>query len=224
VGGIGAPHAGLAKGADTLSIEGDVPRVFASSRARTLLARVNFACQPRGMGEHPSGPVPDDAAATHWLGGISARLMLPASATSDRFAVIEHRLRPRELVAPLHRHSREDEYTIVTEGTVGFLLGDQVATAGVGALVRKPRNQWHTFFNAGDTEAKVLEVISPAGFERYFDELVAFFPLDGEPDLEGMVEANTRYGIDMDFDSLPDIVRRFDLADPAELEAPEPPG
>jgi quercetin dioxygenase-like cupin family protein len=175
------------------------------------------------MGERSSGPVPDDADATHWLGGISARLVLPASVTSDRFAVIEHRLGPRELVAPLHRHSREDEYTIVTEGTVGFLFGEQVATAGVGALVRKPRNQWHTFFNAGDTEAKVLEVITPAGFERYFDELVAYFPVEGEPDLDGMVRANQKYGIEMDFDSLPEIIGRFGLADPAELGAPQSP-
>jgi quercetin dioxygenase-like cupin family protein len=174
--------------------------------------------------EHSSGLVPDDEAATHWLGGISARLMLPASATGGRFSVIEHRLRPRELVAPRHRHSREDEYTIVTEGTVGFLLGDEHVTAGAGGLVRKPRHQWHTFFNAGDTEARVLEVISPAGFERYFDELIAHFPLDGAPDLDGMVSANRRYGIEMDFDSLPDIVRRFALAEPAELEDRHAPG
>jgi quercetin dioxygenase-like cupin family protein len=150
--------------------------------------------------------------------------MLSASATGSRFSVIEHRLRPRELVAPMHRHSREDEYTIVTQGTVGFLLGGGHVTAAPGGLVRKPRHQWHTFFNAGDTEARVLEVISPAGFEGYFDELVAYFPIDGEPDLDGMVTANLRYGIEMDFDSLPDIVRRFDLVQPAELEDPQRPG
>jgi hypothetical protein len=70
----------------------------------------------------------------------------------------------------------------------------------------------------------VLEVITPAGFECYFDELVAYFPVDGEPDLDGMVRANQKYGIEMDFDSLPGIIGRFGLADPAELRTPQSPG
>ena len=58
---------------------------------------------------------------------------------------------PRALGAPLHRHSREDEYSYVLEGRVGALLGDEVAEGGPGDLIFKPRNQWHTFWNAGDT-------------------------------------------------------------------------
>ena len=52
------------------------------------------------------------------------------------------------------------------EGRVGALLGDEVAEGGPGDLIFKPRNQWHTFWNAGDTPARMLEIISPAGFER----------------------------------------------------------
>ena len=36
----------------------------------------------------------------------------------------------------------------------------------------KPRGQWHTFWNAGDDPCRILEIISPAGFERFFEELV----------------------------------------------------
>ena len=79
---------------------------------------------------------------------------------------------PRALAAPLHRHTREDEYSYVLEGRVGALLGDEVLVAGPGDLIFKPRNQWHTFWNAGDEPARILEIISPAGFERFFDELV----------------------------------------------------
>jgi uncharacterized RmlC-like cupin family protein len=51
------------------------------------------------------------------------------------------------------------------------LLGDDVVEAGPGDLVYKPRGQWHTFWNAGDEPARILEIISPAGFERFFAEL-----------------------------------------------------
>lgn len=167
-----------------------------------------------------SGMVGPDDGELHWLGGISARTVLPSSATEGRFSVVEHRLRARELAAPMHRHTREDEFSIVTDGEVGFVLGDDVVTAGPGAFVRKPRDQWHTFFNAGDTEARLLEVISPAGFEEYFLELAAFFPADGPPDLNGVQGATDRYGLEMDVASLPGLVERFGLARPPEKDAP----
>jgi mannose-6-phosphate isomerase-like protein (cupin superfamily) len=153
----------------------------------------------------------------HELGGITARTLLPGSATGGRFSVVEHRLQRRELAAPMHLHHREDEYSIVTHGRVGFVLGDEVSEAGPGDFVRKPRDQWHTFFNPGDEEARLLEVISPAGFEDYFTELAAFFPADAPPDLDGMIDATGRYGLEMDFESLDRLVRRFDLAPPPEM-------
>lgn len=165
-----------------------------------------------------SGVVGPDEGDLHWLGGISARTMLTAGAHGGRFSVVEHRLRARELAAPLHRHSREDELSVVTDGEVGFLLGPELVTAGPGSRVRKPRDQWHTFFNAGDDEARLLEIISPAGFETYFEELAGFFPADAPPDLDGMAEATARYGLEMDFTSMPDLVERFGLARPPELD------
>jgi len=42
-----------------------------------------------------------------------------------------------------------------------------------GDMIFKPREQWQTFWNASDTPARVLEIISPAGFENYFRELGA---------------------------------------------------
>ena len=80
------------------------------------------------------------------------------------------------LAAPLHRHNREDEYSFVLEGRMGALLGDDVVYAEPGDLVYKPRGQWHTFWNAGDKPARILEIISPAGFEQFFDELSAIVP------------------------------------------------
>jgi uncharacterized cupin superfamily protein len=70
----------------------------------------------------------------------------------------------------VHRHHDEDEYSFVLEGTLGALLGDQVVFAEAGDLAFKPRGQWHAFWNAGDTPCRILEIISPGGFEHYFAE------------------------------------------------------
>src|SRR3954453_13729301 len=126
------------------------------------------------MHTHPAPKVvgPHDGKAGS-LGSIGVRLMIDTEETHlGGFPLVEHPMPPRALAAPLHRHAREDEYSYVLEGSMGALLGDEVLIAGPGDLVFKPRNQWHTFWNAGDEPARILEIISPAGFERYFDELV----------------------------------------------------
>ena len=108
-----------------------------------------------------------------------------------------------------------DEYSFVLEGRMGALLGDEVVEAGPGDLVFKPRNQWHTFWNAGDEPARILEIISPAGFERFFEELVDMGGVaNAEP--EALVELNARYGFEMDPDSVPGLVERFGLVFPGE--------
>ena len=78
---------------------------------------------------------------------------------------------PRALAAPLHKHSREDEYSFVLEGRMGALLGDDVVYAEVGDLAFKPRGSGTPFWNAGDEPCRILEIISPGGFEHFFDEL-----------------------------------------------------
>ena len=91
--------------------------------------------------------------------------MLAGAQTGERFSLVEHPMPARALAAPLHRHTREDEYSYVLEGRVGALLGDEVIFGSPGDLIFKPRNQWHTFWNAGDDPARILEIISPAGFD-----------------------------------------------------------
>jgi hypothetical protein len=76
--------------------------------------------------------------------------------------------------------------------------------------VFKPRNQWHTFWNAGDEPCRILEIISPAGFEQYFRELVDMGGVTGA-DEESLVRLNDRYGFEMRPESIPELVQRFGL-------------
>ena len=142
------------------------------------------------------------------LGSIGVRFMIYGEESSGGFSLVEHPMQPRKLAAPLHRHTREDEYSFVLEGRMGALLGDDVVYAEVGDLVFKPRNQWHTFWNAGDEPARILEIISPAGFERFFDELSSQ-PGDGPPDPGELASLAAQYGAELDFESLPGLSERF---------------
>jgi mannose-6-phosphate isomerase-like protein (cupin superfamily) len=139
------------------------------------------------------------------LGGCSVRFLVWGAESGGGFSLVEHPIPPRHLAAPMHRHSREDEYSYVLEGTLVAALGDDIVHARAGDLVFKPRGQWHTFWNAGDGPCRILEIISPAGFEHYFDEL----PAD-----DGSADWKQRYGTETDPTRTERIVMQFGLVFP----------
>jgi mannose-6-phosphate isomerase-like protein (cupin superfamily) len=144
------------------------------------------------------------------LGSIGVRFMIDGFEAGGCFSLVEHPMSARALAAPLHLHTREDEYSLVLEGRMGALLGDDVVEAGPGELVFKPRNQWHTFWNAGDEPCRILEIISPAGFERFFHELVDMGGV-AEADPEAFAELRARYDIEMQPETVPELLERFRL-------------
>jgi mannose-6-phosphate isomerase-like protein (cupin superfamily) len=150
-----------------------------------------------------------------FLGSIGVRLMIEGAESGGGFSLVEHPMSARALAAPLHRHSREDEYSYVIEGRVGALLGDEVTVGAPGDLIFKPRGQWHTFWNAGEEPARLLEIISPAGFEQYFVELVE---LGGSTRAEprDLAALAARYGLETNPQSIPELVQRFELTFPGE--------
>lgn len=150
-----------------------------------------------------------------FLGSIGVRFMIDGAEAAERFSLVEHPMSARALAAPMHRHHNEDEYSFVVEGRMGALLGHEHLEAGPGDLVFKPRGQWHTFWNAGEEPCRILEIISPAGFERFFAELVELGGV-GQADPELMGELCRRYALEMDPDSVPALVERFGVRFPAE--------
>ena len=145
-----------------------------------------------------------------FLGSIGVRFMIDGPEAGERFSLVEHAMSPRALAAPLHLHTREDEYSYVLEGRMGALLGDEVVEAGPGDLVFKPRNQWHTFWNAGDEPCRILEIISPAGFEHFFRELSDMGgAINADPD--ELTALGERYGHYFKVESVPELLERFGL-------------
>jgi mannose-6-phosphate isomerase-like protein (cupin superfamily) len=176
-----------------------------SMTSPTQLRRFDASQGPRLLG-------PDAGKAVD-LGSVGVRFMAWTEETGGGFSLVEHPIPPRTLVAPLHRHSREDEYSFVVEGRMGALLGDDVIYAEVGDLAFKPRGQWHTFWNPDDAPCRILEIISPGGFEHYFEELAEIMS-PSAPDLEKVAELGARYGLEFDPESVPRLCEEHGLDHP----------
>lgn len=152
-----------------------------------------------GPGDGDTGP---------GLGGVRDRFMIDGAETGGRFALVQHLFSPRALAAPMHRHDAEDEYTYVLTGQIGAVLGDEEVLGGPGDLIFKPRGQWHTFWNAGDEPASVLEIISPAGLEQLFRSFAA---MTGEPDPQTLAAMAAEFRCSLDFEATMPIVERHGL-------------
>ena len=141
---------------------------------------------------------------------LGVRFMIDGPVTDGSFSLVEHPLPARALGAPVHTHRNEDEYSFVLEGRIGVQLGDEVLEAGPGDLVFKPRGIAHAFWNAGDEDARLLEIISPAGFENYFREMAPLL-CAAERDQEAIGEVVARYELDIDFYTIPILAEKHGL-------------
>jgi mannose-6-phosphate isomerase-like protein (cupin superfamily) len=145
------------------------------------------------------------------LPGLKNRYLIDSADTDGRFALIEHRIPPRTLAAPVHTHEREDEYSYVLSGRMGAQIGDEVVDAGPGELVVKPRGIPHAFWNAGDEETVLLELISPGQFGEYFADIAPHLNGEGPPDTEALAAIQQRYALTMDFESIGGLVAEHGL-------------
>jgi quercetin dioxygenase-like cupin family protein len=143
--------------------------------------------------------------------GLGTRYIVHGDQTGGRFALLEHTIPPHTLAGPIHTHADEDEFSYVLAGRMGALVGGAEIDAGPGEVVAKPRGVPHAFWNAGDEEVRSLELVSPAGFERYFTELAPLLNVDGPPDFGALAELQARYRLTMDFDSIGMLCERFGL-------------
>ena len=148
------------------------------------------------------------------LPGLGNRFLIRPEDTDGRFALIEHTIPPKGLAAPTHTHEREDEYSFVLSGRMGAEIGGEAITAGPGELVVKPRGIPHSFWNPGDKEARLLELISPGGFANYFREVAPLLSTEGPPDFERIGQVQASYSLTIDIESIGPLTERYGLAPP----------
>ena len=145
--------------------------------------------------------------------GLTATTRL-SSAETGSISIVEHVFSPGCLVPP-HTHTLEDEISYVVVGDIGFRSNGTEVTLAAGGYIVKPRGELHSMWNAGSTPARMIEIISPAGFEKYFVELAAAVAAAGRvPDPATMGAIAGRFGLSFDLSEVPDLVARYGLIAP----------
>lgn len=144
------------------------------------------------------------------LGGLGVVFKLMSESTGRAFSVVEHPVAPRTLVPP-HVHHAEHELSYILDGEIGARIGDEVLTARPGDYVFKPKDTPHTFWNATDAPARLIEFIAPGGFEHFFEEMAKLVPPDGLPDFERVGALGARYELGFEPSWIPELVQRYGL-------------
>jgi quercetin dioxygenase-like cupin family protein len=161
----------------------------------------------------PLTVVPPGEGAEGFLGTIGVVFKLDSADTGGDVSIVEHPF-PVGSIVPPHLHTREDEFSFVLEGEIGFRSEDREAVLGAGGYITKPRGEVHTMWNAGKAPARMIEVISPGGFEGFFRELSDLIG-SGEMSFDKLSAIADCYGLQMARpDWLEDVVKRFDLTPP----------
>ena len=147
------------------------------------------------------------------LPGVGVVFKLEGDDTGGALSIVEHPFDVGALVPP-HVHTLEDEFSIVLEGQIGFRSEDQEVVLGPGGYIVKPHGEVHAMWNAGDTPARMIEVISPPGFERFFRDL-ADLNDQAPADNAQVAELTQRYELPMaEPDWLPGLIARYGLNPP----------
>jgi quercetin dioxygenase-like cupin family protein len=145
--------------------------------------------------------------------GVGVIFKIDGADSAGALSIVEHTFAVGALVPP-HLHTREDEYSAVLEGEIGFRSEDDEVVLGPGGYIVKPRAQVHAMWNAGTTPARMIEVIAPAGFEHFFRELVEITS-QRRPTPEEVAGIGDRYGLPFAQPAwLPDVIERYGLTPP----------
>ncbi|WP_166174922.1 cupin domain-containing protein [Rubrobacter tropicus] len=149
------------------------------------------------------GPVkvPPGGGRSVWLVGDLIEVKLSSEDTGGAYSLVEETTPPGGGPPP-HSHLNEDETLYVLEGEVEFLVGEDSIPAGAGSCVYAPRGILHTWMNVGAAPSRMLGVITPGGLERFFLEAGEpaagdASPPPGPPDIEKVMAAAARYGVDI---------------------------
>ena len=135
-----------------------------------------------------------------------------SESSGGSLTVEEWSLPPGAMIPP-HTHTREDECNFVLEGELTCDVGGEIVVAPKGSYVLKPRGVPHALYNAGPEPVRVLEILTPGGFEGYFDEYerIASSAMDGDERRKARAELGERYGVMWHDERIPEVEARFGI-------------
>lgn len=150
---------------------------------------------------------PDEARQSS-LYEVTFRYILESGHTDGALAILEVVIPPGTLVKP-HRHSNEDEFTLILGGTVGVRLGDGDHEVGPGSCLVKPRFLPHAMWNSGDVPARIAEIVVPGGLEEYFGALAPILLRHDEAADADYQALADRFGITIENEWVAELETRY---------------
>ena len=144
-----------------------------------------------------------------WDGPIDTTVKVPATATGDALSITEFAVAPGFMVPP-HTHADTDEWSYVLFGRIGARIGDDEFTAEPGSWILKPRGVMHTFWNAGPEPARIIELLTPGRFERFFRTMADLAAREELSD-ERLETLAGEYGTTISMDWVADLTSRYGL-------------
>jgi quercetin dioxygenase-like cupin family protein len=145
--------------------------------------------------------------------GVGVIFKIDGEDTGGALSIVEHPFEVGAMVPP-HIHRLEDEVSIVLEGEIGYRSNDQEVVLGPGGYIVKPRGEAHSMWNAGSIRARMIEVITPAGFEGFF-RAFADMTQAGPPDRTQLAELADRYQLPfVQPEWMADVIARYNLTPP----------
>lgn len=148
---------------------------------------------------------------------LVANLLIAKEENESRVAIIEHILEPGALAAPPHKHTREDEISIILEGEITIWEEGKINRFRAGEIAVKKRDILHTFWNEKSEPLRFLEVIAPGDFAGYFYEIDKILPAEnnGEPLSEEIMSKlqalNEKYAVEMDYEGIAPLMEAHGL-------------
>lgn len=135
-----------------------------------------------------------------WFLGTLLRLVADGSDTGGQLSIMHQRAQ-RGFSPPRHVHHREDTAMFVIDGRLTVDVGGEERIVDAGGFVWLPRDVPHTFRVDSD-EVSLLELVSPAGFERFHIDVSEAAPRRELPpptelDVGRIVAAIGRYGAEI---------------------------
>lgn len=125
--------------------------------------------------------------------GNALKIRLHGSATGGVLSVFESIDQPGGGPPP-HIHHREDETFQVLEGEYEFTCAGQTFIARVGATIFAPRGVPHSYRYVGQKPGRMMVTLTPAGFEKFFEEVGALTPQQQE--IPVVIEIAKKYGLE----------------------------
>jgi mannose-6-phosphate isomerase-like protein (cupin superfamily) len=124
-------------------------------------------------------------------------MLFKATAEQDDgdLSLMERTLPPGGRRPPPHRHTNCSEAYFVLDGLVAVVIEGEDVTVGPQDFVLVPRGTAHTFGNAGDDEARLLVIHTPA-MDAYFAGLHALWNRDEPPSRDEERTLMARFGME----------------------------